>query len=169
MSDARDAVAAVWRIESARIVATLARSTNDFALAEDVALDPVVRGALAVLVEEAGLLDGLAVVEGALEDDLAEPLDEGAVGVALTVGEGVVLPVAGHPLLGDDGGRQPEPGAHGKLGEVVEPHALVRLLPVQEERDADVRQVACDDDEQYGLPPVGAPASEIRHRTSYSR
>ena len=35
--DARDAVAAVWRIESARIVDALARSTGDFALAEDAA------------------------------------------------------------------------------------------------------------------------------------
>jgi RNA polymerase sigma factor (sigma-70 family) len=33
----RDAVAAVWRIESARIVGALARYTNDFALAEDLA------------------------------------------------------------------------------------------------------------------------------------
>jgi RNA polymerase sigma factor (sigma-70 family) len=33
----RDAVEAVWRIESARIVATLARFTGDFALAEDLA------------------------------------------------------------------------------------------------------------------------------------
>src|SRR5688500_6282124 len=34
---ARDAVGAVWRIESARIVGALARYTGDFALAEDVA------------------------------------------------------------------------------------------------------------------------------------
>ena len=33
----RDAVEAVWRIESARIVSTLARLTGDFALAEDLA------------------------------------------------------------------------------------------------------------------------------------
>src|SRR6201987_755067 len=33
----RDAVAAVWRIESARIVGALARYTGDFALAEDLA------------------------------------------------------------------------------------------------------------------------------------
>ncbi|MCE7004913.1 RNA polymerase sigma factor [Kibdelosporangium philippinense] len=33
----REAVAAVWRIESARIVGALARYTNDFALAEDLA------------------------------------------------------------------------------------------------------------------------------------
>ncbi|HEX7134004.1 MAG TPA: sigma factor, partial [Iamia sp.] len=37
MSDARAAVAAVWRIESAKIVGALARHTGDFALAEDVA------------------------------------------------------------------------------------------------------------------------------------
>jgi RNA polymerase sigma factor (sigma-70 family) len=37
VSDARDAVAAVWHIESARIVGALARTTGDFALAEDVA------------------------------------------------------------------------------------------------------------------------------------
>src|SRR3954468_413115 len=33
----REAVAAVWRIESARVVGALARYTGDFALAEDVA------------------------------------------------------------------------------------------------------------------------------------
>jgi RNA polymerase sigma factor (sigma-70 family) len=37
VSETRDVVSAVWRIESARIVAALARSTGDFALAEDVA------------------------------------------------------------------------------------------------------------------------------------
>ncbi len=37
VSDAREAVGAVWHIESARVVAGLARYTGDFALAEDVA------------------------------------------------------------------------------------------------------------------------------------
>ncbi|CAN5147497.1 sigma-70 family RNA polymerase sigma factor [soil metagenome] len=37
MSEARRAVEAVWRIESARIVGALARYTRDFALAEDLA------------------------------------------------------------------------------------------------------------------------------------
>lgn len=37
VSDAREAVGAVWRIESARIVGALARYTGDFALAEDLA------------------------------------------------------------------------------------------------------------------------------------
>lgn len=38
-ASARRAVVAVWRIESARIVATLTRYTGDFALAEDLAQD----------------------------------------------------------------------------------------------------------------------------------
>jgi RNA polymerase sigma factor (sigma-70 family) len=37
VTDAREAVSAVWRIESARIVGALARYTGDFALAEDAA------------------------------------------------------------------------------------------------------------------------------------
>lgn len=42
MDDAAARVAAVWRIESARIVATLARVTHDLALAEDLAQEAVV-------------------------------------------------------------------------------------------------------------------------------
>jgi RNA polymerase sigma factor (sigma-70 family) len=41
MSDARRTVDAVWRIEGARIVATLARLTRDVVLAEDLAQDAV--------------------------------------------------------------------------------------------------------------------------------
>ncbi len=41
VSEARDAVGAVWRAESARVVAGLARYTGDFALAEDVAQEAV--------------------------------------------------------------------------------------------------------------------------------
>lgn len=43
----RDAVAAVWRIESARIVATLARHTGDFSLAEDLAQEALAEALVA--------------------------------------------------------------------------------------------------------------------------
>ena len=43
VSEARDAVGAVWRIESARIVGALARYTGDFALAEDVAQEALAK------------------------------------------------------------------------------------------------------------------------------
>ena len=42
MIDARRTVDAVWRIESARIVSTLAKMTGDFGLAEDLAQEAVV-------------------------------------------------------------------------------------------------------------------------------
>ncbi|MFD1936788.1 MULTISPECIES: RNA polymerase sigma factor [Nonomuraea] len=43
----RQAVAAVWRIESARIVSTLARFTGDFALAEDLAQESLAEALVA--------------------------------------------------------------------------------------------------------------------------
>ncbi|MGH3389083.1 MAG: RNA polymerase sigma factor [Actinomadura sp.] len=43
----REAVAAVWRIESARIVGTLARFTGDFALAEDLAQESLAEALVA--------------------------------------------------------------------------------------------------------------------------
>lgn len=46
-TDGRAAVEAVWRIESARIVATLARHTGDFALAEDLAQEALAEALVA--------------------------------------------------------------------------------------------------------------------------
>lgn len=43
MSDTHAAVEAVWRIESGRLVAALARITGDFAAAEDLAQDALER------------------------------------------------------------------------------------------------------------------------------
>ena len=44
---ARDAVGAIWRIESARIVGALARCTGDFALAEDLAQEALAQALVA--------------------------------------------------------------------------------------------------------------------------
>ena len=41
-SDAASAVSAVWRLESARLIAGLTRMTNDVGLAEDLAQDALV-------------------------------------------------------------------------------------------------------------------------------
>lgn len=46
-TDGKEAVEAVWRIESARIVGTLARYTGDFALAEDVAQEALAEALVA--------------------------------------------------------------------------------------------------------------------------
>jgi RNA polymerase sigma factor (sigma-70 family) len=45
--EGREAVAAVWRIESARVVGALARFTSDFALAEDVAQEALAEALVA--------------------------------------------------------------------------------------------------------------------------
>jgi RNA polymerase sigma factor (sigma-70 family) len=47
MNESRDAVGAVWRIESARIVGALARYTGDFALAEDLAQEALAEALVA--------------------------------------------------------------------------------------------------------------------------
>jgi RNA polymerase sigma factor (sigma-70 family) len=47
VSDAREAVAAVWRIESARVVGALARYTRDVALAEDLAQEALAEALVA--------------------------------------------------------------------------------------------------------------------------
>ena len=51
---AREAVAAVWRTESARIVGALARCTGDFALAEDVAQEALALAAVVTVQPRVG-------------------------------------------------------------------------------------------------------------------
>src|SRR5262249_2215060 len=77
--------------------------------AEQDALDPIVRRPLAVLLEHAGLANRAAVVERTFEDDVAQPLEEWAMGIAFAVGERVVLTMAGDPLFRDNRRREPEP------------------------------------------------------------
>src|SRR4051812_12484725 len=74
---------------------------------QQMALEPVVRSSLSILVENAGLANCLSIVEGALEDDVAQPLHQRAVWIPFTISEGVMLSVARHPLLRDDGRRKP--------------------------------------------------------------
>ena len=115
------------------------------------AFDPIVGRALSVLLEHARLADRAAVVEGALEDDVAKSFDQGAVRIAFAIGEGVVLPMAGDPFLGDDRRSEPEPEPHGKRGEVVQPHAAVGLRAMQEQRDTHVRDVTRDRMKRTGI------------------
>src|SRR5690348_9466887 len=121
---------------------------------------------LAVLLEDAGLADRLSIIERALDDDVAEPLEERAVRITIAIGECVMLAMARHPFLGDDRGRQPEPDAHRHLGELAESHAPVRLCAMEEERHADVGQMTSDDHEQNWLPPVRCPTRELWHRSN---
>ena len=130
---------------------------------EHVALEPVVGRALAVLLENPRLANGLPIVERALQDDLAKPLHQRRMRIALAVRERVVLPVAGHPLLRHDRRREPQPHPHRDLGELAERHAAMRLRAMQKQRHADVREMTGDDHEEHRLPPVRRPHCESWH------
>ena len=119
--------------------------------------------ALAVLLEHAGLANGLAIVERALEDDVAKAFDQRAMRIALAISERVMLPVAGDPFLGHDRRGEPQPQAHGKRREVVQAKAAVRLRAMQEQRDAHVGQMTGDHDEKNRHPPSRRPNAKSRH------
>jgi RNA polymerase sigma factor (sigma-70 family) len=109
MGDAtgRDAVAAVWRIESARIVGALARYTGDFALAEDLAQEALAEALVSwprdgVPRQPAGwlLTTGRRRAVDAFRRRSA--LDERYAALARDLGEGGALTGGGHPREEDD-------------------------------------------------------------------
>ena len=131
--------------------------------AEQMALDPVVRRSLAVFLEHAGLANGAAIVERALEDDVAQAFDQGAMRVTFTIREGVMLPMARHPFLRDDGRGEPEPEPHGEGGEIMQPNAAMCLCAMQEQRNAHIREMTRDHDEQNRHPPSRCPYPKPWH------
>lgn len=74
--------------------------------------------------------------------------------IALPVGECVMLPMAGHPFLGDDRRGQPQPRAHRNFDQPAESDPAVRLRAVQKQRYTDIREVAGYDEKKDGLPPL---------------
>src|SRR3954470_23021372 len=71
--------------------------------------------------------------------------------------------VAGNPLLGDYGRREPQPKAHWQSGEVVQFDPAMRLGAMQKKCDRDIGEVSSYDHEQNRLPPSRCPAAKIRH------
>ena len=101
----RQAVEAVWRIESARIVGTLARFTGDFALAEDLAQEALAEALVAwprdgVPRNPAGWL--LTVGRRRAIDAFRRraALDERYAALAHDLGEGGAATAAGRPCCG---------------------------------------------------------------------
>ena len=83
--------------------------------------------------------------------------------IAFAIGESVMLSVAGHPLLGHDGGGEPKPKPHRKSGEVVKSHAAMCLRSMQEKRHTHVGHVAGDEDENNRHPPSSRQFTEPWH------
>jgi RNA polymerase sigma factor (sigma-70 family) len=103
----REAVAAVWRIESARIVGALARYTGDFALAEDLAQEALAEALVSwprdgVPRQPAGwlLTTGRRRAVDAFRRRSA--LDERYAALARDLGEGGALTGGDHPREEDD-------------------------------------------------------------------
>src|SRR4051812_42157217 len=97
---------------------------------EEMSLEPVVWSPFTILIENPGLTNRLSIVEGAFDDDVAQSFYERTVWVSLAIGEGMMLPVTGHPLLGDNCSRKPQPDPHWQLGEIMQLHAAMGLSPV---------------------------------------
>jgi hypothetical protein len=88
---------------------------------------------------------GLVIKEDAAEYDLKEPFLHGRMWIALTIGERVVLAMAGNPLLSNDTGGQPQPEAHEVRNRGMKHHAFMRGRSMQIQSDAKV----CDMAQRY--------------------
>ena len=105
----------------------------------------------------------LAIVERALEDDVAKSFHQRAMRIAFAISERVMLAVAGNPFLGHDGGGEPQPEPHWKRGEIVKTEAAMRLRAVKEQRDTYVRDMTRYHDEKNGHPPSSCPHAKTWH------
>jgi hypothetical protein len=77
--------------------------------AVEVALDPVVRRALAIILQNGRVLRGDVVELVAFEEDAFHAEDDRAMRIAKLVGVDVMAPVNGNPFFRDRTGAVPEP------------------------------------------------------------
>ena len=123
----------------------------------EVALEPVVRRAVAVALHRFLVLRFGAIELGAAPQHFVDALDLRAVRVFFGFALGVVLAVDRHPFLGHHAGAQPEPEAEEMRRNRAQIHGPVRLRAVQEDRDRRDRDVRGDERVQHDLPPGEVP------------
>jgi hypothetical protein len=75
------------------------------------------------------------------KQDRRQTLEDRTVRIALAIHVGVVSPVTGDPLLGDNAGGKPEPSPHRKRNKGVQGHTTVGHAPVEENGRRGVRQM----------------------------
>ncbi len=131
--------------------------------AEEVTLDPVVRRSFAIFLEHSRLADGSPVVERTLEHNVAKPLEEWAMWIAVPIRECMMFSMTGNPFLRDDRSGEPQPEPHRKRREIMQAHAAVGLRPMKEQGHADVGDMPRDQDEQNRSPPTSGPQPETWH------
>src|SRR5690348_17059856 len=98
-------------------------------------LDPVIRSAAAVVLEDLRVVRRADVELVALENHALEPEDGWAVGIARNVGISVMAAMHSHPLLGHRSGAEPQPEAKEMPQHRVEDQPAVSLVAVQIQRD----------------------------------
>jgi len=133
--------------------------------AVEIALDPVVRRAVAVLDHGLGIARLGAVELDAGQQQGLETARLRGVRVFLGLALGVVLAVDGDELLGHHARAQPQPEAEEMRRHGVQVERAVGLGAMQENRDAADRDVRRDEHEQEHLPPsrVQQAMREPRH------
>src|SRR4051812_6051885 len=112
------------------------------------ALEPVIRRALTILVERFLVLGFSAVKLRALPENGLYAARLRAVGVVWGLYLGVMLAVDADPLFRDHARGEPQPETEEMADGGVQVERAMRLRPVQEDRDArdrDVRKHECND------------------------
>ena len=118
-----------------------------------VALQPVVRRAVAVLVEGRAVFRLFAVELRPLEQHAADAVDLRTVRVLRRLDLGVVFAVDGGPLLGNHAGREPQPEAEEVRNRRMQIKRAVRLVAVQVNRHRRNRDVREPERSQHVAPP----------------
>ena len=128
----------------------------------DIALNPIVRCAVAVFLERLEVFRFFAIQLGALEQDRADSARLRAVGILVRFNLGVVLAMDGDPFLRHHAGRQPKPKTEEMGDDGMEIETPMRLTPMQEDshrRDRDMRQNQRYDD----ITPPRKWGQAVRH------
>jgi hypothetical protein len=117
---------------------------------KDVAIPPPVLDVACVAGDDVGLLDFADVVEDVAELHLPEALELRLCGIAVLVGERVMLAVDGHPLLGALPGREPQRELEHPLDRGMHNQRFVRGAAMQVDGGAEDRHLNQDggDDER---------------------
>lgn len=102
----------------------------------EMALDPVVGRAVAVLVQHILALGVDAVELGALQEHLLDAMGDRAVGVFHGFHRGVVLAMDGGPFAGVHAGGQPQPQAEEMRHHRMQVDGAMRLVTMQVDGDA---------------------------------
>ena len=132
-------------------------------LAVEVSLDPVVGSASPIGLERLALHCFGAIQADAGEEHAPDTVDLRAMRILRRFAACVVLAVDGHPLAGHHAGRQPEPESEEMADDRVQRQTPVRLVAVQEDRDARDRDVGQYEPHGHVAPERQIPQAVERH------